>query len=364
VVNNSTIQSIVAIEMQNIQIQVRDKVLLKVDHLKFLPNDFVYIYGPNGSGKTTLLKFINCQLSPVYLITPIDANKPSFAKIIFKMNDGSPQELDLTKQSFANKDLLKAYDTKRIYFDGDDFGRMNLTTYFKSNWALFKDDILNKSITNLDFHQSLDSSQILTPIQNALSKQAQVQTFFQANLNFNQEEGGPHYSDYDALSTFLKVCFLFKKEFEKSRSFHSKSKSFQYTSEHLQALIRFVKRKLYVSQSAGQKQIIYLFKTFFTYQYLQLPLFSLDEPLNYLDSQNRSAVIHEIEHLLKSDIELGSMIFMVSHCTSFAFLSPPYAEYYGARKVRRILIDVKLANLAIEKKPGEPMKGCKRCDQR
>jgi ABC-type cobalamin/Fe3+-siderophores transport system ATPase subunit len=361
-----------SIKIKNIAISVKDKSLLKIKEMIIQKNELLYVYGPNGSGKSTFLKFLNCQLTKNYMIQPLEAGKEPYANINFE--DG--QTLDLTQQSTAKPSALSSLEATRLYFDGDVGGRYTMSTLFKRNWAILKDDIINKikGPERYQLNPNFQQSEIDEPIQRLFTGEKgneNLQTFFSSYLDQDQgndSEDNKGLKLYQQLTVFLKICYLLRKEF--NSKVRQKLSPTIFLSR-LKSLVLFVKNKYYIAQSAGQKQIIYLYKSIIAYNHpkLKLSLLSLDEPLNYLDSQNRFAIIQEIQKLAHDSQRNDSIIILVSHCTSFAFLDKPYLPMYGQRKIRRIYIDTSQGNHAIEKKPGsekepgEPMRGCMRCDR-
>jgi ABC-type Mn2+/Zn2+ transport system ATPase subunit len=321
------------IELENIKIidnkngQKNGKVLLMINEkLTFNPGDIIVIRGNNGTGKSVFLKYITRNLDD-FFVSKI--NKKSTQ--IFRPFIDSPEET-INFPSKPSFPLFSEYEEKVFLNTVSAFlGKENnapknynlsqtleYLTHNKNNQILLKNKRLIKTYLAKQF--SLDTKQEMS--------NSEMNKWFNKKLKneITPKIDGNYINRYRP--------FLFKDTFETSKDsklikFIKSLKIFNillpkthYNKENFNTIPN---RYL----SGGQSQALYLYQTMLFSELVQASVTVLDEPLNFLDYQNRQNMVKEIQNFIfdKSRSNQKGIVFIVSHQASlhdndFRFIPP------------------------------------------
>jgi ABC-type Mn2+/Zn2+ transport system ATPase subunit len=321
---------LVNIWIENVAIQLKLKnfpplTLLRIPHFKATTKDLIYLKGSNGSGKSTFFKFVSGQLdSPNYLFTPIDIKKPIRAVVEFTNKQKETiQTVNLFGQQIKSNVEFTYLNKHHVYFDGDSAGNWFNALFLSKIPSVLTNDILNKSEEVMKF--SIINKQLSTSLR--LSKDDQ------ALYHLKEHDGSKLYQLIKDLPPLDKISKLIQRKYRSlisPRSLHP-----------FNDLVKHVRRNRFYKLSAGQKQIVMLYRAFHSFVTLQSSLLFLDEPLNYLDTFNKSVIIQEIRDLVYHNVNQDghAIIFIISHDDAFPFLNPDNKEFNNSQQITSWYID-------------------------
>jgi ABC-type lipoprotein export system ATPase subunit len=140
------------------------------------------------------------------------------------------------------------------------------------------------------------------------------------------------YNEINNLNPLEKISKLLQRKYEKLIPLDV---DFRFKS-----LVKRVSRNRFFKLSAGQKQIVMLYRSFYSIDQLKPSLIFLDEPLNYLDYLNKVVIVKDIEKIVfdKHFSKQPSIIFIVSHSACFSFLHSKESDLPNKRKVKLLVI--------------------------
>ena len=348
------------IELENIKIidnkngQKNGKVLLMINEkLTFNPGDIIVIRGNNGTGKSVFLKYITRNLDD-YLVSKINENAESIQ--IFRPFTDSPEET-INFPSKPSFPLFSEYEEKVFLNTVSAFlGKENnapknynlsetleYLTHNKNNQILLKNKRLIKTYLAKQF--SLDTKQEMS--------NSEMNKWFNKKL---KNEITPKI-DGNYLNRYRP--FLFKDTFETSKDsklikFIKSLKIFNillpkthYNKENFNSIPN---RYL----SGGQSQALYLYQTMLFSELVQAAIKVLDEPLNFLDYQNRQSMVKEIQNFIfeSSRSNQKGLVFVVSHQASlhdndFRFI-PPSEKSSSLIEIHKKIVAISKSMLAIK----------------
>jgi len=295
--------------------------ILKIHDLTFSPGDVVYIQGSNGSGKSTFMKFLSGQLdSTQYVFTAIDSNKDIIANVSFS---GEKEfVLSLLDQKTKQTRYFDALNKNTVYFEGDTAGNWFNYLFLSTIQSVLTNEVINKT----------NNSSTIVNINKQLIKDHSNNEWDDKIFSVKPIEELEFYNEINNLSPLEKISKLLQRKYEKLIPPDADYK--------FKSLVKRVSRNRFFKLSAGQKQIVMLYRSFFSIDQLKPALIFLDEPLNYLDYLNKVVIVKDIEKIVfdRHSSTPPPIIFIVSHAACFSFLHSKESYLPNKRKVKLLVI--------------------------
>jgi len=330
------------IQIGNIEIRDRteDKVLLKIkDTITFHAGDVIVLRGDNGAGKSVFLKYISDNLRD-FKVSPIDSTQNSLRSFFpFPDQENLPPISLKTEPKFSlwNEDNQTLFLNTVSSFLGRENNAPKSFDISKTLSYLFEN--LNKKVMNtriLVLKRVLQKSTYLTKDDLDLLKTANIhQVLKLLNKVVHFETTPIKEAKHNYLKLFEKFIIDENKDkaeirlgefnfFFKWLSQFKQFQSFLPIKKYDRSNFHKIKNRYL---SGGQSQALFIFQTMIFSELTQTTITIFDEPLNFLDVDNREYMINQLQDFIFKRANPKGVVFVVSHPTSlnqhdFAFISP------------------------------------------
>jgi ABC-type lipoprotein export system ATPase subunit len=297
-------------------------ILVIKNPIEINSGDIIFVSGENGSGKSVFLNLISRNIGDVYKnyrnLVIETMNEPNTACHFIASNKKDILEVNSIPLKYDSEKIHNHYKSKIVHFESDN----------KENNFYFLSTIKKQFLVNFK--------------ERALSQASEKE--ISEKINKYIFGGGLDNPNESYLYKMAKVIYR-NQDIGKNKEY-----------------LKQVEKKLIWTLSSGQKQMFAFFESLARVEVLEkeIEVVIFDEPLNYLDGNNRDIVIQEINRLTTSDRFKHLIIIIVSHCTLFDFLKPASPQY---QRLKRIQIS-KQGEVHMINKDDPNNYQCGRCHQR